>query len=292
MPIIECTNSYVFLFYNSCGLAVLAMATRTLRTCEVAVGGAVNGGSDNPIGMENTHSMDILVRKSLEKGREMEMSDPIDPPPTLAEIQKQAVSLGLSGRGEIFSATALACVADGYQKGRYYVKMVKRNLLNDVELTRVEAYTGGDIDINYETDNDDNEQCGEDKTKEINVYEITPNERNEKFDQSCHDHDPQDLFNERKLVVLCEDDENEDCTNRLQEMSNSKVENIATKFEHHDHQMPQYHDSNLPSFDHFNISSSYEFKKHGDILIADPLSTTATISVVQHLMRGHLIAVW
>lgn len=280
----------MFLFYNSCGLAVLAMATRTLRTCEVAVGGAANGGSDNPMGMENTHSMDILVRKSLERGREIELSDPIDPPPTLAEIQKQAVSLGLSGRGEIFSATALACVADRYQKGRYYVKMVKRNLLNCNEQKIVEAFSDGDVDINYEIDNDDNEQCGEDKTKEINVDEIILNEGNAMVDQPCHDHDPQ-LFNENKFMALCGDNKFENCTNP-EKISNLKVKNIATKYEYHDHQMPQNHDSNLMSFDHFNLSSSYDFKKHGDVLIADSLSTAATMSVVQHLMRGHLIAVW
>lgn len=284
----------MFLFCNSCGLAVLAMATRTLRACEIAVGGAANGGSDNPFGMENTHRMDILVQKSLERGREIELSidpyvHPIDSPPTLADIQKQAVSLGLSGRGEIFSATALACVADGYQKGRYSVKMVKRNLLNDAEQKNIETFSDEDIDTNYEMYNDNNEQC-ENKTKEINVNKITPSKQNEMVNQHYYDCNPL-LFNERILVEFCGDDKNEDCTSP-KEVSNIKVKTISTNYEHHDHQMPQYYNSNLPSFDHFNPASSYNFKKHGDLLIADPSGTAATMSVVQHLMRGHLIAVW
>lgn len=309
----------VFLFYISCGLAVLAMATRTIRACEVAVGGAANGGSDNPYGIENTNTLNVLVRNSLENGWKTELKvnpnvHPISPPPTLAELQKKAVSLGFSGRGEMFSTIALACLADFYRKGRYNLTMMNRNLLNYNELNnRVEVSSDEDTHTNYEINSDVNEEW------ESEIQD-TPDELSEMDDQiqeeQLYHHDSNQLpFNESMVMDLYTDYKVGDFTNPI-DVSNTVVENIDLNFnagndkeqllepetdkeeinlsqenELHDQQMSLFDDKDLPLFDSFN-PTSYNFKEHGNTLTMNLSDPKALMSVIQRLLLGHLIAVW
>jgi len=122
-------------------LAVLAMAARPILTCE-AVMGSVRDCGDNYNGLEDVDELNEVVKKAIldftEKERRKAVhstNSTIHPAPdidvpNLADIQKEAIRSGYSGRGEMFSTQAMASLAKTHQTGRYNVTLVKRDLLD------------------------------------------------------------------------------------------------------------------------------------------------------------------
>lgn len=128
-------------FYNSCGLAVLAMAARPIMGFEVAVNGAAAINMyDNYYKLKNTYITNDPVEEALIQNIKNNWSEfvgnhtyfpEILNPPTLEQLQQDAINYGYSNHGEMFSTLALTVIADKHQAGRYKAWMVERDLLND-----------------------------------------------------------------------------------------------------------------------------------------------------------------
>lgn len=103
----------------SCGLAVLAMAARSILACEVVAGSAADvDGTTNDGTDELCNKVHNVEKNQFSKHLY---------PPTLADLQDRAIAKGFSGRGEMFSAKAMACLAAEHQSGRYKAYLVEKS---------------------------------------------------------------------------------------------------------------------------------------------------------------------
>lgn len=117
------------------------MAARPILTCEAAMSSARDCG-DNYNGLEDVDELNEVVKKAILESTEKERrkavhstNSTIHPAPdidvpNLADIQKEAIKSGFSGRGEMFSTQAMVSLAKTHQTGRYNVTLVKRDLLD------------------------------------------------------------------------------------------------------------------------------------------------------------------
>lgn len=109
---------------------MLAMAAQPILACEVAAGGVADGGGANNHGTDNPH--DKVQNAKMRTVYDANVKNKPCPKhlyssPTLADLQGQAVKKGFSGRGEMFSAKAMACLAVEHQCGRYNVRLVEKS---------------------------------------------------------------------------------------------------------------------------------------------------------------------
>lgn len=118
-------------FCCSCGLAVLAMAARPVLTCEVAFGGAPKDGGATQDGTDKQQcEIQSAMCCAINEAQVENKPWPRHYPPNLSDLQKQAIMMGVSGRGEMFSACTLANLAAEHQCGRYKVCLINQSLLN------------------------------------------------------------------------------------------------------------------------------------------------------------------
>jgi len=155
---------FFYFSINSCGLAVLAMAARPILTCEAAMGITYDCG-DTYNGSRDVDELNEVVKKTILEAIEKERQKALHstnftphPPeidaPNLADIQKEAIRSGYSGRGEMFSTQAMVNLAKTHQTGRYNVTLVKRDLLDITnEINKEDIGTESEI-IRSEFDNE------------------------------------------------------------------------------------------------------------------------------------------
>lgn len=120
------------------------MAARPILGCEVIAGGAAYGGGASNNGFDDMWRQvsDAKIR-SFCKARSKKLPCPAHiNSPSLDELQSRAIARNLSGRGEMFSATAMARLAAEHQCGRYIVRLVQQN--NDSHETKIIPNLGDD----------------------------------------------------------------------------------------------------------------------------------------------------
>eukprot|EP00102_Acyrthosiphon_pisum_P009498 XP_003247720.1 PREDICTED: formin BNR1-like [Acyrthosiphon pisum] len=173
------------------------MAARPILTCEAAMGSARDCGY-NYNELEDVDELNEVVKKAIldfaEKERRKAVhstNSTIHPAPdidvpNLADIQKEAIRSGYSGRGEMFSTQAMANLAKTHQTGRYNVTLVKRDLLDmtdrvnedDVgtEIIRSEIENGsiGPADLNMDDEFNELDQNVAPSTRSLENVNLQP----------------------------------------------------------------------------------------------------------------------
>jgi hypothetical protein len=117
------------------------MAARPILGFEVAVNGAAaNNVCDSYNKLKNTNPTNDAVEEALIQNIKKNWSEFVGDhtslpeilnPPTINQLQLDAINHGYTARGEMFSALAMTVIADKHQAGRYKAWLVERDLLND-----------------------------------------------------------------------------------------------------------------------------------------------------------------
>lgn len=125
------------------------MAARPILACEIAAGGVAEEGGATNDGTDNLHNkvQNAVIRTVYHDNVKKKPCPKHLYSPTLADLQGQAVVKGFSGRGEMFSAKAIAYLAVEHQCGRYNVRLVEKST------TEENSSRPKGKDVNYESDN-------------------------------------------------------------------------------------------------------------------------------------------
>lgn len=248
----------MYFLFNSCGLAVLAMAALPLRVCEVAEGVVPSGNGNYTKGSKDSVKMYNFRREVLlsAHGSSDSQSDPIRSseihPPTLAKLQLGALSAGYSSHGEMFSARALAQLAIKLQLA-YNVRLVKRVLSEEPFLFNMNRY--------YEhrfLNNPGIEWDVEDEEEDFAPYVARP--------LGEIDNAPSNQIDDNNVEMISEGDVEE------------PVEEIVL-------------DSENSSDSESGVIELPDADQYSDLIVQED-DPDWRLTVVERLMRGELIAVW
>jgi len=272
------------MFHCSCGLAVLAMAMRPILICEVAEGGAAKCGSESINGTEKNDDLNSVMESTIKRGISKAVSqNNIWPqhyePPTLMDLQDQVIRSSYSSMGEMFSSLAMAKIASLYQCGRYKVRLLNRPLIFGNEASENIHIGKNNMDSLYGQNankhNDNNSKLSSENEKPpknaLRNTKIEDTRSNCNFDtgimNNCSYNIPQHT-----------DFSNECLSNTAKEKIPDYSNDISTDL----------HDDIPPVALSNPTSCPY---KH-ELLTSKPGLSSWSVSVVERLMRGHLIAVW
>lgn len=260
------------------------MATHPVMKCEVAMdlgvitrnGYTFNNGSVSQKAYKKARDMAMFRAIKHDLKQDISKSNlPVSVfPPDIKEMQRVAVINEFSGHGEMFSALAMATLASWYTYGQYRVYLVNRHLLTELEKTNfTEIYGTTAINgINTESENTfvpENSHCLFDSKDSSDTKELVGNENvlSQQLKMSDQEVDSRSIDDNRSLM----DDNYRNSASHSSLQQNEQSTENQSKFK-------GFRTYGRPD-DEFNVTIDRD----------DPLWK---MSVVQHLMSGHNIAVW